>query len=85
MSFEGGFGSFKSKASIRRKGAGMSSQDTARYTSMLAEAELREAREEAERINREMNGVEEGEENQDKNGEQNDDSVAETKKKTITG
>ena len=39
------FGSFKSKASIRRKGAGMSKSNLAYYAQLEAEAELKEAKE----------------------------------------
>ena len=49
-----GFGSFKAKASIKRKGAGTSFENRARYDQMLKEIERKEEREEAEKIKEQM-------------------------------
>ena len=43
-----GFGSFKGKHSIRRKGAGMAASNNIRYEQMIAELDMKEALKEME-------------------------------------
>ena len=43
-----GFGSFKGKHSIRRKGAGMAASNNLKYEQMIAEIDMKEALEEME-------------------------------------
>ena len=49
-----GFGSFNGKASIRRKGAGSSSQNKAYYDTLLAEAEYKEAKQTKDKLIEEL-------------------------------